>query len=151
MKKFRRMTRSNQFKVVLLVIGAAFVIWLVSALTPEGTGVSINITVDCGNVGEIRCDFSLDGKELGTMYAGVEDNNALVPFERGEVVSMNIPARAFDNKARLRTEKFKFELYVLDASGESHRVRCENSEFFASLGGKYSYTLTRDNGEYRCA
>ncbi|MDE6733530.1 MAG: hypothetical protein K2J77_11725 [Oscillospiraceae bacterium] len=150
LKKFRRLPRYQQFLVGVLVVVVAFVIWLITRLTPSRAGVSLKITADCDNVGEIWCDFSLGGRDLGTMFAGVEDNDAHVPFERGEVVSMNIPAEAFDNKTRLRAEKFKFALIVFDTNGEGHPVRCENAEFFAEFGGKYSFTLTSVDGEYFC-
>lgn len=151
MNKFRGIKRSNQFGGVLLVIGAAFVIWLITRLSPHKAGVSLKIAVDCDNVGEIWCDFSLGGKELGTMSAGVRENDVRALFKRGEVVSMNIPPAAFDNETSLHEEKFEFALYVLEASGESRPVRCDGAEFFASLGGKYSYTLTCADGEYYCS
>lgn len=126
-------------------------IWLITGLTPSRAAVSLKITVDCDNAGEIGCGYSPGGRDLGTMYVGGADNNVRVPFERGEVVSMNIPAEAFNNKTQLRTERFKFVLIVFDTNGEGHPVRCENAEFFAELGGKYSFTLTCADGEYFCS
>lgn len=152
LKKLRRLPRYQQFLAALMVIAAAFVIWLITQLTPRTAGVSLKITVDCDSIRELRCDFSLGGKELCTLFGGVEDKGGHAPFERGEVVSMNIPAMAFEdnnNMARLRAEKLGFELYVLGADGEVYAVSCEGAEFYASLGGKYPYTLTCENGEYR--
>lgn len=151
LKKLRRLPWYQQVLVALLVIAVAFVIWLITRATPSAAGVSLKITVDCDDVSEIWCNFSLGGKALGTMYAGVSDNDARVPFERGEVASMNIPAQAFDNVGRLQVEKFGFSLVVFDMNGEGHPVKCEGAEFFASLGGKYSFTLTCENGEYSCS
>ncbi len=151
LKKYRRLPRYQQVLVGVLIVVVAFVIWLITRLTPSTAGVSLEITMGCGNVGEIWCDYSLGGRVLGTMCCGVEDNNVRVPFERGDVASMKIPAEAFDNKTQLRAEKFGFELSVLDTNGERHTVHCEDAEFFAKLGRKYSFTLTCDDGEYRCA
>lgn len=151
LRKYRRLPRYQQVLVGVLIVVVAFVIWLITRLTPSTAGVSLKITVDCDNVGEIWCDYSLGGRALGTMCCGVEDNNVRVPFEHGEDVSMNIPAEAFDNKTQLRAERFKFALIVFDTNGEGHPVQCENTEFFAELGRKYSFTLTCDDGEYRCA
>lgn len=148
LKKFRRLPGYKQVIIAILVVVAAFVIWLVTRLTPNRAGVSLKITVDCDNVGEIWCGCSLGGKSLGTTFVGGADNDFHVPFERGEVVSIDFPAEAFDNTARLYAEKFKFALNVFDTNGEGHPVHCEGAEFFASLGGKYSFTLTCDNGEY---
>lgn len=151
LKKFRRLPRYQQFLVGVLVVVVAFVIWLITRLTPSRAAVSLKITVDCDNVGEIWCGCSLGDKALGTTFISGADNDVHVPFERGEIVSIDLPAEAFDNTARLRVEKFKFVLNVFNTNGEGHPVRCENAEFFASLGGKYSFTLTCDNGEYYCA
>lgn len=151
LRKYRRLPRYQQVLVGVLVVVVAFVIWLITRLTPSTAGVSLKITVDCDNVGEIWCHYSLGGKVLGTMSADAVDNDIHVPFERGEVASMNIPAEAFDNKTQLRTERFKFALIVFDTNGEGHPVLCENAEFFASLGRKYSFTLTCVDGEYFCS
>lgn len=149
LKKFRRLPRYQQALVALMVVAAAFVIWLVTQLTPRTAGVSLKITVDCDNVGTVVCTASLGEKGLGTTFVDGADTQA--PFERGEVVSIDFPARAFENRARLRAEKFSFALIVFDTNGEGYPVRCEDAEFFASLGGKYSFTLTCENGEYYCA
>lgn len=151
LRKYRRLPRFQQVLVGVFIVVVAFVIWLITRLTPSTAAVSLKITVDCDNVGEIWCDYSLGGRDLGTMYVGVEDNNVRVPFERGEDVSMNIPAEAFNNKTQLRAEKFGFELSVLDTNGERHTVHCEDAEFFAELGRKYWFTLTCADGEYFCA
>ena len=151
LKKFRRLPRYQQFLVGVLIVVVAFVIRLITRITPNRAAVSLKITVDCDNVGEIWCDFSLGGRDLGTMSSGVADNDVRVPFERGDVASMSIPAEAFDNTARLRAEKFKFVLIVFDTNGEGHPVSCEGAEFFAEFGGKYPFTLTCVDGEYRCA
>lgn len=151
LKKFRRLPRYQQVLVGVLIVVVAFVIWLITRLTPSRAAVSLKITVDCDNVGEICCGCSLGDKALGTTYVGGADNDFHVPFGRGEVVSIDFPTEAFDNTARLRAEKFKFALIVFDTNGEGHPVQCEGAEFFASLGGKYLFTLTCDNGEYRCA
>lgn len=155
MNKILKITRSERFKAVLLVVGAAFGIWLIARHSPpylnSTAEVSLKIAVDCDSVGEIWCDFSLGGKDLGTMNAGVLENGVRAPFERGDVASMNIPAEAFDNKTQLRAESLKFSLIVFDTNGEGHPVRCEGAEFFASVGGKYSFTLTCADGEYYCS
>lgn len=151
LKKFRRLPRYQQVLVGVLVVVVAFVIWLITRLTPSTAEVSLKIAVDCDSVGEIWCDFSLGGEDLGAMNAGVLENGVRAPFERGEIVSMNIPAEAFDNKTQLRAESLKFSLIVFDTNGEGHPVRCEGAEFFASVGGKYSFTLTCADGEYYCS
>lgn len=151
LKKLRRLPRYQQVLVGVLIVVVAFVIWLITRLTPSRTAVSLKITMDCDNVGEVWCDYSLGGRGLGTTFISGADNDFHVPFGRGDVVSIDLPAEAFDNTARLRAEKFKFALIVFDTNGEGHPVRCEGAEFFASVGGKYSFTLTCDDGEYRCA
>lgn len=154
MNKILKITRSERFKAVLLVVGAAFGIWLIARHSPpylnSTAEVSLKIAVDCDSVGEIWCDFSLGGKDLGTMNAGVLENGVRAPFERGDVASMNIPAAAFGSAGELLDERFGFTLTVYDVNGKAHPVRCEGAEFSARLGGKYSYTLTRENGEYYC-
>lgn len=150
MKKFRRMTRSNQFKVVLLVIGAAFVIWLLTSIVPyKAQKFSVKITVDCDNIGTVWCTSSLGGKKPDSNF--IDSVNPEAPFERGEVVSIDFPASLFENAGRLRVERFEFALAVFDSNGEGHPVRCEGTSFLASFGNEYSYTLTCDNGEYYCA
>lgn len=150
MKKFRRMTRSNQFKIVLLVIAVAFLIWLLTSIVPyKAEMFSVKITVNCDNVCEVWCNSFLGGKDRGTTF--VENVGPEAPIPIGEVISFDFPAALFENTQQLRLSKFGFSLTVIDMDCKEHEVHCEGASFTAYLGKEYLYTLTYENGEYRCA
>ena len=147
-KKFRRMTRSNQFKIVILTLAVAFVIWLIARLVPyKEEGFSVKITVNCDRVQSIMCVYYLNGDIIDWQI--VDNVNRKTPMPYGEVVSIDLPSSAFDNPRALRTGKFEFTLDAFETEG--HPVPCTGNSFFARFGEEYSYVLTYENGKYFCA
>lgn len=136
----------------VLALAAGVVVVLFAIAPDEAASFSLYFDVECDNVYEIRCEYSLGGAPQGCQ--SVQNVNPEAPMPLGERICFEFTREFFEFPEKLKSEDFSFSVSVFDMNGKEYSVkfREKNGNALPNWTGsvnfykEYSFSLTSDNG-----